>query len=167
MTRHLNSLGEMAAEFVTMTTRTSLALGEGLERIMARVERDARAQIGKYQPSVGPFPEWPLLSDAYEHEKVTAGYPADAPLRREGDMEQSFGHETDRMALEGIAGATDRKMPYHEFGTETVPARPVWGPALFKNKAFVERLVGAAVATGLIGSDRIHEALGYDHRTSD
>lgn len=167
MTRYLNSFGELALEFISMTTRTSVALGDGLDQVMAHIEASARRKVGRYQDAVGPFPAWPELSDAYEAEKVAAGYPDEAPLLRTGQMVASFGHETDRMALEGVAGAKDETMVFHEFGTKDMPARPVWGPALFEDKALIQRLVGAAATAGMIGADQVHELLGYDHRTSD
>jgi hypothetical protein len=53
-------------------------------------------------------------------------------------------------------------MFYHEFGTLKMPARPVLGPAVLRNKEYIRRVLGAATVGGLIGGIGIHKALGYD-----
>jgi hypothetical protein len=35
-------------------------------------------------------------------------------------------------------------MVFHEFGTSKMPPRPVLGPAAFRNKLAIQRLVGEA-----------------------
>lgn len=114
------------------------ALGTALEIL----EKDMKTQIGEYQAQHGPYPEWAQLAESTEDDKARQGYPSDAPLLREGDLQDSFRHE--REGDEGIVGSTDPVMAYHEFGTSRMPPRPVVGPALFKNKEKVERLVGDA-----------------------
>ncbi|WP_223253600.1 HK97-gp10 family putative phage morphogenesis protein [Chromobacterium amazonense] len=136
-------------------------LQHGLERCAKRIEKTAKEEIGHYQAAAGPFPAWEQLADSTDQEKARLGYPVDAPLLASGTMrDESFKHEV--AGLEAIVGSTDKKMVYHEFGTSKMPPRPVFGPALFKNRAFIEKTIGRAAMSGLIGGDRIHPSLGYD-----
>lgn len=88
------------------------------------------------------------------------GYPADAPLEATGQMRDSISHKTH--GLEAVIGSTDPKMVYHEFGTAKMPARPVMGPAVFRNKEFIRRTIGTAAVEGIVGGRLIHAALGYN-----
>ncbi|WP_059284911.1 hypothetical protein [Aquitalea magnusonii] len=79
-------------------------------------------------------------------------------------MANEITHEVN--GLEAVIGARDteagRILVYHEFGTSKMPPRPVLGPAAFRNKDFVLKLIGRAALSGLLGGEQIHPALGYD-----
>jgi hypothetical protein len=53
-------------------------------------------------------------------------------------------------------------MAYQEFGTPTIPPRPVIGPAAFRNKAKIMKIIGASAVLGMTNGVRIHSSLGYD-----
>lgn len=161
--KHFESLGEFALHLVETEVAIVEMLHVGLERVAARIEKTAKSEIGHYQDQTGPFPGWPQLADSTEDRKAALGYPADAPLYATGEMQASIGHEVH--GLEAVIGSADEKLVWHEFGTAKMPARPVLGPAAFTNKKAIEMLVGAALVSGLIGQDKIHEALGYDFAT--
>jgi len=163
--KSLEGFAAMALELVEVEVGLGEALHLGLEKVAVKIETTAKDEIGHYQDAVGPFPAWPLLADSTEERKAALGYPLDSPLYATGEMQDSIGHET--QGLEALIGATDEKMVFHEFGTKNMPARPVLGPAAYTNKPAIELLVGAAVVAGFVGGDRIHEALGYDMKTSD
>jgi hypothetical protein len=165
VTKHLHSLGEMAAELAMRVPLIAVELHHGLEKIVERIEKTAKAEFGHYQPATGPFPQWPELADATQEERARLGFTENDPLLRTGARRDSIEHKVD--GLEGLVGSTDEKMPFSEFGTATEPARPVLGPAAFRNRSAIEKLVGAAVVSGLIGRDQIHAALGYDFETKD
>lgn len=164
MTRHIEGFGGMALALVEAEVGMLEALHHGLVKVVEKIEATAVAEIGVYQDAAGPFPEWPLLADVTEDEKARMGYPADAPLLAAGDLRDSFGHEVE--GLTGIVGSTDPVLIFHEMGTSRMPARPVLGPAAFRNKESIEKLLGAAALVGLIGGERIHSALGYDMETA-
>lgn len=136
---------------------------KALEKCVALIERDAKAQIGEYQSAVGPFPEWAELADSTEFDKMRKGYPVDAPLLREGDLRDSIEHEVAR--AEAVVGSKSEIMEYQEFGTPTIPPRPVIGPAAFKNKEKIQKILGHAAVEGITGGMVIHESLGYDFQT--
>lgn len=162
MTKHLNSLGEMALELIKLEAGEFIALSEALERIAQKVEDTAKAEFGVYQPATGGFPAWPELADSTQDERVKAGYSADEPLLRSGETQASISHEVE--GLEAVVGSTSDVMVFHEFGTSKMPARPVIGPAAFRNRDWIQRLAAAAVVAGFIGEDVIHQALGYDFK---
>lgn len=144
--REFASLGALALHFVANAAATVKTLQTGLEAAITLVENTARAEIGELQPAVGPFPAWAPLAESTVEAK---GH--DRPLIDTGEMLASFQHEVDKQALEAIAGATDEKMIYHEFGTAKMPPRPVWGPAAYRCEAAISKLIGAAAVAGLLG----------------
>jgi phage gpG-like protein len=160
MTVEFKSLGALALHMASQEMALLVSLHEGLEKCARRVEKTAKEEIGHYQAGIGPFPAWEALADATEASKSLAGYPMDAPLLASGEMQNSITHTTH--ALEAIIGSTDEKMVYHEFGTPKMPARPVMGPAVLRNKEYIRRVLGAATVAGLVGGSAIHHSLGYD-----
>lgn len=158
--KEFNSLAEFSTHLVQLAAAEALALHRGLDKAAVLIENSAKAEIGMYQPAVGPFPEWAPLADSTEEEKARLGYPLDAPLLRTGDLRESIQHET--VAFEAIIGSTSPIMAYQEFGTEKIPPRPVIGPAAFMNQEEIQAIVGSAAISGIIGEDVIHSSLGYD-----
>jgi hypothetical protein len=159
------SMGALAEHLVTRIPAIAASLERGLEQALVKIENTAKAEFGSYQPAVGPFPEWPELAEATKDDRVQQGFSENDPLLRSGAQRDSIEHE--RQGLEGVVGSTDAKMVFSEFGTPTEPARPVLGPAAFLNREALQKLVGAAVVSGLVGSEQIHKALGYELSTED
>lgn len=156
----LNSLGSLALHLIAAEAMVLKEMQDGLEACAVKIEATAKAEIGHYQSSVGPFPAWADLADSTEAEKARRGYPADAPLEATGGMRESITHKTE--TLDTVIGSTDPKMVFHEFGTMRMPARAVMGPAVFRNKEYIRRVLGQATVRGLVGGSRIHGSLGYD-----
>lgn len=161
--RSFASLGALATHLAFKGAAMATVLHQGLDRVAAKIERTAKSEIGHYQPTRGPFPEWAPLAESTEDEKARLGFDAGAPLLRTGELRDSISHETH--GLEAVIGSTDERMVFHEFGTSKMPARPVLGPAGFRNKRAIERIIGTALLTGFIGADQIHPSLGYDFTT--
>jgi HK97 gp10 family phage protein len=131
-------------------TQRKAALNEAAKII----KKDAREQIGEYQPAAGNYPEWAPLAESTEDEKARLGAPPDAPLYRFGDLQKSFrstpvGHD------EVIVGSTDPNMEWHEFGTNKMPPRPVLGPALFKNIEDIRALLAGAAMDTIVSGQRM------------
>jgi len=159
MSREFGSFGEFALHLAGLQVAAVSALENGLDKSIALIERDARAEFGEYQGAVGPHPAWPELADSTKENRVSQGYTENDPLLRSGHLRDQTQRE--REGLVGVVGNTDPVMAYQEFGTSKIPARPVYGPALYKNIDNIQRLAGSAIATGLFGEEEIHPNLGY------
>lgn len=163
--KQFGSFLAVAEHLMLRAPMIAVELHHSLEAVARRIETTAKGEFGHYQPAHGPFPEWPELADSTKDERVKAGFSENEPLLRTGELQDSISHEV--QGLEAAIGSTDERMPYHEFGTSRIPARPVLGPAAFLNKDAIRKLVGAAAMAGLIGGDQVHAALGYDFKTED
>ena len=51
-------------------------------------------------------------------------------------------------------------MVFHEFGTPTMPPRSVLGPAVFKNREKIEKILGRAIVEGILGGEVLPDG-GY------
>lgn len=163
-TLHFNSLGELAIHLVEAQAHMVLSLHHGLERASKLVERTAKSEFGVYQPQQGPFPAWaPLAESTLERKEADGSAPPDNPLVHSGDLRDSIEHEV--VGHEAVIGTKDPLMVFHEFGTSKMPARPVLGPAAFRNKEHIKRILGEAMVEGLLGGESIHPSLGYDYDT--
>lgn len=170
MTVHFHSLGEMALHLATRPAEVAIELHHGLERIAKKIEAAAKAEVGVYQPSVGPFIGWEELAQDTKDDRVKQGYSENDPLLRSGQRRDDISHSVEGLtAMIGTpeSAETAQIAIYEEFGTEHEPPRPVLGPAAFRNKTAIQMLVGAAVVSGLIEGEFVHEALGYDMKTVD
>lgn len=154
-----DSLEALANHLTQETVGGLVNTKKGLEAAAQLLEETAKAEIGNpamFSTEAGGFGPWPHLADATEARKAEK----EAPLLETGQMRDSITHET--KGWEATIGATDPKMAYHEFGTGRVPARPVFGVALYTQLDKIQKLIGNAAVSGLVGGDPIHPSLGYD-----
>lgn len=110
---------------------------------------DAEHRIGAYQDYTGPFNAWAPLADSTEAEKERLGYPLNAPLLREGDLRGSYNYEVN--GNEAVIGSQSDIAVYQEMGTETIPPRPVIGPAAYNSKNDICELAGMTALAWLSG----------------
>lgn len=164
MTKSFGSLGEFALHLAKVEVALYAEMQHGLDRALTAIENTAVSEFGTYQPAVGPFPAWEELAEFTKDDRLKAGYTENDPLLRSGELRDSSGHEV--QGLEGVAGSTDPVMVYQEFGTVKIPPRPVWGPAAVRNKEKIQRILGAALAEGLLYGTNIHPSLEYDFKTA-
>lgn len=163
---HLAKLSILEDEFIH----------KGLDAAAALIEKEAKREFGVYQPQTGPFPAWEQLEPSTQIRREDAGYPGNEPLLVTGSLRASISRECH--GLDVVVGSTSDLMIYHEFGTSRMPARPVLGPAAYRNRAAIETLVGQAAFLGIIGARSfafaelrtggqlpVHESLGYDFVT--
>lgn len=135
----------------------------GLEIAATLIEKSAKKEIGHLQPEVGPFNAWDELADSTKEDKARKGYYFNEdynPLLRTGELHDSISHEVE--GLEAVIGSTSPIMVYQEFGTSSIPPRPVLGPAVYKNKEKIEAIIGSVAIGGFVGGTLIHPSLGYD-----
>lgn len=158
MLREFESPIHFAEHLLRLQVGMRVIVDKAFDTALAILEKDMRDQIGEYQDAVGPYNAWAPLAESTEADKAAQGFPLNAPLLRTGELRESFAHE--REGDEGIVGATDPVMEYQEFGTATIPPRPVVGPALERNRDVVERLLGRALVDAILGG-QIDRASNY------
>lgn len=156
--KEFGRIADMVAHLAKVAVAEELALHRGLERCAQAIERTAKAEIGNYQPGIGPFPEWAELADMTKADRVRKGYTENDPLERTRALEESISHQT--IGLESAVGSDSDVMVYQEVGTSTIPPRPVLGPAALRNKGLIQKTLGAAAVEGLLyGSGSAFTAL--------
>jgi len=153
------SLLDMVMKLAEAEVAININARTALERVAVAVETTAKAEFGEYQGAIGPFPEWAELADSTQADRGRLGYPENEPLLRSGELRDSISHGVEE--LTATIGSTSDIMVYQEFGTPTIPPRPVLGPAAEANHDTILRELGGAVVQGLIGRDVIHHSLGY------
>lgn len=176
--KEFSSLAEFGLHLAKVAAVEDVFIHEGLDRAAALIEREAKREFGVYQPATGPFPEWPELAESTQERRENLGYTPNDPLLMSGATKASVSRETHGM--DAVVGSTSDLMIYHEFGTSRMPARPVFGPAAFRNRKAIESLIGEAAFLGIIGARSfafatlrtggqvpVHEDLGYDHEVSN
>ena len=145
----MNSLKDFAA----LLERAAIpaAASAALDAAAASIEREAKREIGTYQRSdMGPYSPWQELAPATKADRVRQGFSENDPLLRTGELRDSLSHETH--GLEAVVGSDSDVMVWQEFGTKTIPPRPVLGLAAVRKQADVARIVGDGVVASLVGS---------------
>jgi HK97 gp10 family phage protein len=140
-------------------------LQHGLERAAVMVEKTAKAEIGTYQPEVGPFQAWEPLAESTIEDRIRQGFTPDDPLLRSGELRASISHQV--APGEAVIGSTSKIAAYQELGTSTIPPRPFLGPAAMHNEKRIVEQLGATFVNGLAGGQRIHPTLGYDMKLDE
>lgn len=159
------SLLHLSEHLAAAAVKEVVTIDAGLEKCLVMMEKTAKGEIGHYQPQRGPFQDWAELADSTKEDRVRQGFTENDPLERTGGLRDSIGHE--KGVLEGAMGSTSEIMAYQEFGTPTIPPRPVIGPAAFRNKERIQAILGASVISGMFNGKKIHPALGYDMETGE
>ncbi|HEY1772425.1 MAG TPA: hypothetical protein VGH91_04455 [Gammaproteobacteria bacterium] len=175
--REFPSLTEFGLHLAEIAIAEDEFIHAGLDRAAALIEREAKREFGVYQPATGPFPAWPELADSTQQRREDMGYTPNDPLLASGATKETVSREVH--GLDAVVGSTSDLMIYHEFGTSRMPARPVFGPAWFRNREAVGRLVAEGAVLGIIGLRSfgfaqhreagqlpVHESLGYDSSVS-
>lgn len=133
----------VAQAMVNTTNRSAL------EQAARVVEREAKAEIGKYQTQAGPFAGWAELAQSTKDDRVRKGFSENEPGLRTGDMRDSIGHAVGRN--EAVVGSNDDKLVWFELGTSKQPPRSVLGIAAVHKGPEVARILGQGAVKSLVG----------------
>lgn len=158
-TRDFDNPLAFAMHLATLSVTIHRAEHRAMDQVGKLVEKDAKARLGEYQQTVGPFPSWDSLADSTKADRVRQGYPEDQPGVRSGEMRDSITHEAS--AHDVVIGSPEEKMLWFELGTEKQPPRPALGPAVFSNKDEIASTIGKAVAEGMANGAVIGPTKGY------
>ena len=146
--REFSSLQSFARHLSTLTARVVLEQHRALTAAAVVVEHQAKSEIGSYQPAVGPFNAWAPLAGATVEDRVRKGFAPNDPLERTRALADSIEHDV--RGTSAYVGSESDVLLYQDQGTETIPPRPVLGPALFIKQDRVAELIGAHTVAGLL-----------------
>jgi HK97 gp10 family phage protein len=148
----IHSIASFIGHLARMSEKVLLAEHKALKHAAEVVEKEAKSEFGEYQPGIGEFRKWAELADATKDDRLSQGFSENDPLLRSGKLRDSVSHEVN--GLTAVIGSTSDVMVYQELGTDTIPPRPVLGPALLRKHKMVVDIVGAyTVGAMLDGSD--------------
>ncbi len=142
------SIGEFVKHLATVKVAEGLAVRSGLKRAAKLVEKQAKAEIGHYQKSVGPFQAWPELAESTREDRVQKGFTENDPLLRTGGLRDSISHQVS--GLEAVIGSSSQVALWQELGTPKMPPRPFLGTALAHKEKQVVKLIGDHTVSALI-----------------
>ena len=160
--REFKNIAEFTRFMQGRIASTGVVAEAGLERAAEAIAKEAKAEIGHYQESAGPFVGWKELSsatlDGFDHPqagyipgKRELGY-ADAgndnPLERTGGLRDSYEHTV--RGREAEVGSNADEAVWQEMGTMNalypIPPRAVLGiAAVHKEHEAVDFIAGNVV----------------------
>jgi hypothetical protein len=91
----------------------------GLDKVGTLAQTLAAHYPGEYQPG------WAPLAESTLRDKEAQGFPVPSPLRRTGEMAESYAKELVASELAVVVGSPEKKALYQEMGTSRMPPRPV------------------------------------------
>lgn len=132
------------------------AIEKGLAVAAKLVQKKAKSEIGHLQSAAGPYPAWEELADYTKDDKSKKGYVYNSdfnPLLRTGELRDSIDITLLLGALEAIIGSKSEIMAYQEYGTRSIPPRPVIGRAAFVSKEKIKKALGITMLMHLKSRD--------------
>jgi len=121
----------------------------GLEKVGTITEIRAHEIPGHYQTG------WEQLAEATIDDKTSKGFPVPSPLKRTGEMADSYKKEVDVPALSLIVGSPELKALWQEVGTvngtHSIPPRPVCEIAMTEALPYAEKMFGELAVSLLMG----------------
>jgi hypothetical protein len=140
------TLAEFAIQLERSIATVRPRLEIGLDKVGMLAESLAAHYPGEYQPG------WAQLADSTIKDKESKGFPVPSPLKRTGDMAESYKKEVDPFLLEMVIGSPELKALWQEMGTSRgIPPRPVCEPALKNSLPYAADVFGSIAVTLLSG----------------
>jgi hypothetical protein len=131
----------LEASLATVVPRIEI----GLDKVGMLAESIAAEIPGHYQPG------WAPLAASTLADKAAQGFAVPSPLKRTGEMAESYRKEVDPFALQLVIGSPDLKALWQEMGTVHIPPRPVCEPALKNSLPYAADVFGAIAVSLLTG----------------
>ena len=151
----------LAQKMIAMPTKIEATVVVALKKSAVEVHKTAVAKFGEYQPAVGPYPAWDLLTVDTLHQKMDlAGGGADPLIGhypKGGEsalypvaLRQSLSMEVNEHEMTAYVGTNDPIAEWQEFGTKRgIPPRPFLRPALYENEDYIKRVINEAIGVAL------------------
>lgn len=122
---------------------------KALEHAAKIIQTEAKAEIGTYQDTAGPFAAWQELADSTKADRVHQGFSANDPLLRTGEMRESIEYTVG--THEAAIGSNSDIAVWQELGTQKIPARSFLGGAAMRKAPHVAEILGASAVQALVG----------------
>lgn len=166
---HQVTMTQFMTKLATVPALVEAAVYEGLVKAAVEVQKTAVEKFGKYQPAVGPYPGWALLSINTVNRKMDYGGasgpnpligsygPGDKNTLYPVPLRNSIQIDVRKSQLAAYVGTNDPLGEWHEYGSEAFnvhyPPRPFLRPALYEKQDYVHSTIrgylGAGLDTGL------------------
>lgn len=152
---------QLMAKMAAMPSKIEATVAVALKKSAVEVHKTAVAKFGEYQPEVGPYPAWELLTVDTLHQKMDlAGGGADPlighyPKGGENTLypvalRQSLAIEVDEHKMAAYVGTNDPIAEWQEFGTKRgIPPRPFLRPALYEKGDYIKKALDEAIGLAL------------------
>lgn len=138
-------LTQFEAMLAKAAAEAPVRLAIGLDKVGALAESLAAHYPGEYQEG------WPQLAESTLKDKERKGFAVPSPLKRTGEMAESYRKEVEPFELEMVVGSPEKKALWQEMGTSRIPPRPVCEPALKHSLPFAADVFGEIAVSLLTG----------------
>jgi hypothetical protein len=137
------SLKQFEAQLAASLSRVVPAIEIGLDKVGTLALTLAEHYPGTYQPG------WAPLADSTLKDKADKGFPVPSPLKRTGEMAESYKKELELAELAVVVGSPEKKALWQEMGTSRIPPRPVVATAMSNSLPYAADVFGE-IAVGLL-----------------
>ena len=142
-----DDLGKFIAHLAIVEHQVQREAEEGLKQSVRVISDAARAELGYYQPAVGPFAAWAPLAERTLEQHARFGV-GNTPEMLTGELYSSI--EDEAHGIEAVSGSKMVIAGYQEIGTPNMPPRPIFGPAAWKSRKAIEKIMGEAAMKGMM-----------------
>jgi hypothetical protein len=139
------NLSEFENALVQIERRLVPELYIALQKIGEATKDVARTLPGVEQSG------WPALAESTIADKMKKGFPVPSPLKRTGEMAESYSSELRPGQLAVAIGSPEKKALWHELGTSRMPPRPVLAKAMREILPFARKALLESVKATMMG----------------
>ena len=153
------SMEQLIMKLASIPEKICAEVKKSMKVSAAEVRDTAKKKFGKFQPAVGDFPAWDLLTIETLHRKMDqGGAESEDPLV--GHYPPGEGNHVWNQPLRGTidykvdgmiaaVGTDDPLGEYHEYGTKHIPPRPFLRPALYESQVKIKENVKDALGEAM------------------
>lgn len=153
MTREFDSFTGFAAELAVIAVEMSTAMNDGLSDVAQILEKEVKSEFGTYQTG------WAQLADSTQKQRTAQGYTPNDPLLRTGSERDKVHHTVE--GDEAIVGSDSDIAVWQHIGTEHIPPRDVYAPAVQRLRPHINRIMANAFAkSGSTGTFSVGAHIG-------
>lgn len=120
----MKTLKEFEADLAAAVSRVPVQLEIAADKVGTLTLTLAQHYPGTYQPG------WAPLAESTLKDKASKGYPVPSPLKRTGEMAESYHKTLVPEELAVVVSSPEKKALWQEMGTSRIPPRPVLRLAL-------------------------------------